>query len=115
MQDQQEIIEGLRVDRKYKRPFSATPPAVPSPAPPPAATPHPGLLRAAQRVAAAPPERPGARRSVAQRGFDWCWPGVAGWGRGAPQGWLQGEGLGKGDLGRRGEATAPRFAPTQCR
>ena len=31
-----------------------------SPAPPPPATPHPELLRAAQRAAAASPERPGA-------------------------------------------------------
>ena len=54
-------------DRKNKWHFRVTTPAVHPPAPPPAAMPHPGLLRAAQRVAAAPPERPGARRSTAQR------------------------------------------------
>ena len=37
-------------------------------------------------AAAAPPARPGARRSAVLRDFGWCWTGVAGWGRGAPQG-----------------------------
>ena len=58
----------------------------PRPRAPPAATPHPGLWRAAQRAAAALQERHRARRSTALRGFGWCWTGASGWMRGAPQG-----------------------------
>jgi hypothetical protein len=35
-----------------------------------------------------PPEWPTARHRAAQCDFGWCWTGVAGWGRGAPQGAL---------------------------
>jgi hypothetical protein len=60
---------GSRTDRKNKRHFRATTPA----ARPPAATLHRGPLRAAQRAAAASPERPRARRSTALRGAAWLW------------------------------------------
>jgi hypothetical protein len=49
--------------------------------PPPAAPLCARLFRAAQRAAAASPERPGARRSPALHGAGWCWTGAAGWGR----------------------------------
>ena len=81
-------------DRKYKATFHA---GVPPAARPPAATPHPGLLRAVQRIAAAPPEGP---RSQAERGCGWCWTGGAGGGRVAPQacpgGTASGRAAGKG-------------------
>ena len=49
--------------------------------PPLAATPCSRHVRRPQRAAAAPPERPPARRSAVQRHFRWCWTGVSGWGR----------------------------------
>jgi hypothetical protein len=70
--------------RKNKGPFCAAPPAARSPAPPPPATPHPERWRAAQRAAAASPERPGA--GVARPGH--AAPDGVGWSR-------------KGSLGRR--------------
>jgi len=65
-------VARARADRKFKRSFGAAPP-------------HPGLVRATPRAAA-------ARRSSASeatRGaahVSWCWTGVSGWGRVAPQG-----------------------------
>ena len=57
-------------DRKNKRPFTPPPRPRPPQCPPLAATPCPHLLPRAQRRAAAPPERPGARRRATQRGLD---------------------------------------------
>src|SRR5437899_1883968 len=45
--------------------------------------------------------RTGHEQSTAPRDFGWCWTGVTGWGRVAPQGVPWGEGLGKGRCGRR--------------
>ena len=47
---------------------------------------HPSLAAlAAPPARRSPPERPIPRRSAAQRDFGWCWTGVSGWGRVAPQ------------------------------
>ena len=48
--------------------------------------PSPAALAAPPARLRRPPERPAARRRAAQRDFGWCWAGVSGWGRGAPQG-----------------------------
>jgi len=57
---------------KFKRSFGATP--------------IPRRVWRPQGAAAAPPERPTARWSAAERDWPWCWTGVSGWGRVAPQG-----------------------------
>jgi len=63
-----------------------------------AATPRSRLVPRTQGAAAAPPERPTARRSAALHGLSWCWTCAAGWVRGALQGGAWGDGLGKGDV-----------------
>ena len=62
-------------DRKFKRPFGATPI--------PRRPPRSRLLPRTQGAADAPPE---AAHSAAERDCRWCWTGVSGWGRVAPQG-----------------------------
>jgi len=47
------------------------------------ATSRPTLQR---HLRIAPPERPLARRSTVPCHVRWCWTGIAGWGRVAPQG-----------------------------
>jgi hypothetical protein len=57
--------------RKFKRHFYAGALAAPPPQPSlPAATPCPRRVQRTPRAAAAPLERPAARRSTAQRGLD---------------------------------------------
>ena len=74
-----EQIDKDLADRKFKRPFGAAPAGAPPQ--------HPPL--AACRAPSVPRQPAGAARSEAVRGaahFGWCWTGVSGWGRIAPQG-----------------------------
>ena len=89
-----------------KRPFGAGVLA----APPPAPTPRPWRFPRLQRAAATPPERPAARRSAVLLDFGWCWTGVSGWGRGAPQGGPGGTAPGRGQNLRHNPITTR--APT---
>jgi hypothetical protein len=72
-------VEAWSADRKNKRPFGAGPARAPPPASP--STSHPRPRRAHGSCGAAR-----AAHSAAQRDFRWCWTGVAGWVRVAPQG-----------------------------
>src|SRR5437867_6621443 len=74
------VASALRMDRKNKSPFCAATPAARLRRRPPLAR---GTCAPPARRRS-PPERPVARRSAAQRDFDWCWIGASGWGRVAP-------------------------------
>src|SRR5262245_57955875 len=91
-------------DRNFKRSFGATTLAAHPQHPPPATIPRLELFPRVQRGTAAPPARPGDRRSTALRSFGLCWTYASGWGRVAPQGTPE-DGLGKGDVGRLGGKT----------
>ena len=97
-------------ERKFTRPVGAAPAG----APPVGGHPVPVAMAAPPACRGRPSERLAARRCGGAAHLGWCWTGVSGWGRVAPQGCPGGTASGRATWeGWGARATARRHRPSQ--